>query len=190
MKLPVSFEETAYFKNEYRGDLIITRGVLYYFPHTRVSAARFDNDVMGGREKAEMVGLAGALLPLAGAAPTLYALANNSVKFARFLKRVFRPGMNSPLIDNLRIQLSAQSVNHSIQQFLDRNIVLMKMNDLEFDEDSVPKPMRFTAEEMKNARLGLKFTFETEYDDHDFRVNLLHLRKLKDALVKGGFIKK
>lgn len=188
MKLPVSFEETAYFKNEYRGDLIITTGVLYYFPHTRVSAARFNNDVLGGREKAGMVGLAGALLPLAGAAPTLYALANNSVKFARFLNRMFRPGMNSPLIDNLRIRLSGQS-NNSIQQFLDRNIVLMRMNDLEFGDDSIPKPMRFTAEDMKNARLGLKFTFETEYDDHDFRVNLFHLRKLKDALAKGGFIK-
>ena len=40
MNLPISFEEVSYFNNEYRGDLIVTKGVLYYFPHTRVNYAR------------------------------------------------------------------------------------------------------------------------------------------------------
>lgn len=188
MKLPVSFEETSYFKSEYRGDLIVTTGVLYYFPHTRVSHARYDNDALGGREKAEMIGLAGALLPLAGAAPTLYALANNSVKFARFLKRVFRPSMNSPRPVHLKVALKSGS-QKILQQILDAYIVDSRRQELEFEEDSVPKPMRFAAEEVENARFGLKFTFDAKYDNHDFRVNLMHRGKLKAALIEGGFIK-
>ena len=55
MKLPVSFDEVSYFKNQYRGDLIITRGILYYFPHTRVRASRSAPE-LGGKDAAEAIG--------------------------------------------------------------------------------------------------------------------------------------
>ncbi|MDQ3713011.1 MAG: hypothetical protein M3388_12450 [Acidobacteriota bacterium] len=52
MKLPISFDEVSYFNNEYRGDLIITKGVLYYFPHTRVIHARYA-DELGGKDASQ-----------------------------------------------------------------------------------------------------------------------------------------
>jgi hypothetical protein len=188
MTLPVSFEETSYFKSEYRGDLIVTKGVLYYFPHTRVSAFRFENDLLGGRDKAELIGLAGILLPLAGGAPTLYALANNSVKFAKFVKRVVAPSMNSPEIRKQNLWNRNQPLEN-LQQILDAYIVQARRKDLEFESDSVPKPMRFAAGEMENVKLGLKLTFDAKYDNHDFRINLLHRGKLKAALIEGGFLR-
>jgi len=187
MTLPISFEEASYFKSEYRGDLIVTKGVLYYFPHTRTSYARYDNDTLGGRDKAEMVGAAGALVPLAGAAPTLYAIANNSVKFARFLKRAFAPSMNSPRIRKLNLWRRDLS-QENFQQILDAYIVETKGHKLEFEEDSVPKPMRFADEEMENIHVGMKLTFDAKFDNHDFRVNIMHRGKLKNALKEGGFI--
>jgi hypothetical protein len=187
MNLPVSFEEASYFKSEYRGDLIVTKRVLYYFPHTRTSFARFDNDTLGGREKAEMIGLGQLIVPLAGAAPTLYAVANNSVKFARFLKRFFAPSMNSPRIRKLNLWRRDLS-QENFQQILDAYIVETKGQNLEFEEDSVPKPMRFAAGEMENIRVGLKLTFDAKFDNHDFRINLIHRGKLKNALKVGGFI--
>src|SRR3954451_18273561 len=43
MPLPISLDDVAYFKNEFRGDLIITPGVLYYFPHTNIALERKEN---------------------------------------------------------------------------------------------------------------------------------------------------
>ena len=37
MTLPLRITEVSYFDNAYRGDLIITRGVLYYFPWGNVA---------------------------------------------------------------------------------------------------------------------------------------------------------
>jgi hypothetical protein len=37
MRLPVSFDDVPYFRNQFRGDLIVTDGVIYYFPHTNVA---------------------------------------------------------------------------------------------------------------------------------------------------------
>ena len=37
MRLPVSFDDVWYFRKEYRGDLVVTDGVLYYFPHTNAT---------------------------------------------------------------------------------------------------------------------------------------------------------
>lgn len=63
MKLPISFDDIPYFNNEYRGDLIVTKGVLYYFPHTRVAASRHAPEI-GGKETADLIGVAGSLMPL------------------------------------------------------------------------------------------------------------------------------
>lgn len=188
MKLPVSFEEVAYFNNEYRGDLIVMTGRIYYFPHTRVKYARHDNDALGGRDTAEAIGLAGALVPLAGTAPFLYGVANNSVKFARFLRRAFRPSMGSPEIRKSGLWHPTLS-DEKFQQILDDHIVQSRGSGSKFEDDSVPKPRRFLLEDVENLKVGMKLTFDALYDNHDFRINLLHRGKLKAALREGGFIK-
>lgn len=187
MKLPISFEEVSYFNNEYRGDLIITKGVLYYFPHTRVTHARFA-DELGGKEAMPLFELLGNLAPIVGAVPWIRASADKSVKFGKFLKRTFRPTTNSPRIRKIQLW-RGNDTNENLQKSLDEYIEKVKKEKLEFDDDSVPKPMRFSAKEIKNARLGLKFRFDAKYDNHDFKVNLIHRSLFNKALKEGGFIK-
>jgi len=186
MKLPISFEEVSYFKNEYRGDLIVTKGVLYYFPHTRVIHARY-KDELGGKDAMPLFGLLGNLAPIFATVPWIRVAADKSVKAGKFLKRTFRPTTNSPRIRKIHLWRGNVS-DEKLQKILDEYIEKVKKERLEFDEDSVPKPMRFSADEIENARMGLKFRFDAKYDNHDFRVNLIHRSLFKRALQEGGFL--
>jgi hypothetical protein len=188
MELPISFEEVSYFNNEYRGDLIITKGVLYYFPHTRVNYARSAEE-LGGKETMAVFELLGNFVPLLGTAPWIRATADKSVKVGKFLKRKFRPTVNSPRIRKAKLWRGNET-SESLQKVLDEYIEKIKGEKLKFEEDSVPKPMRFTAEEIENARFGLKFKFDAKYDNHDFKVNLIHRSLFKKALQEAGFLKK
>ena len=187
MKLPISFEEVSYFKNEYRGDLIITKGVLYYFPHTRVKYARYV-DELGGKDAMPMFDLLGNLAPLFATVPWIRAVADKSKKAGKILKRTFRPTTNSPRIRKIQLW-RGNDTNENLQKILDEYIEKVRKERLEFDDDSVPKPMCFTAEEIENARFGVKFRFDAKYDNHDFRVNLIHKGLFKKALIEAGFIK-
>ncbi len=40
MRLPDAFDDVWYFRGEYRGDMIVTEGVLYHFPHTNAEQGR------------------------------------------------------------------------------------------------------------------------------------------------------
>lgn len=184
--MPISFEEVSCFNNEFRGDLIVTKGVIYYFPHTRVAAARYSQEI-GGRDAAEIIGLIGNLIPIIRTVPWLHAAADKSVKAGKFLKRAFRPTTNSPRIRKIHLWKGSKT-NESLQQLLDEYIERIKQEYLKFEEDSVPKPMRFNIEEMQNTRFGLKYKFDTKFDNHDFRVNIIHRSLFKKALQKGGFL--
>lgn len=186
MKLPVSFEEVAYFNNEYRGDLIVTKGVLYYFPHTRVKYQRFAEEI-GGKDKMVIFELLGNFAPIFGAVPWIRGAADKSVKAGKFLKRTFRPTTDSPRIRKLHLWRKNDD-NENLQVILDDYIAALKQERLKFDEDSVPKPMRFSADEIKQVRFGFKFKFYAHYDNHDFRVNLIHRSLFKKALLEGGFL--
>lgn len=188
MKLPISFDEVSYFKNEYRGDLIVTKGILYYFPHTRVNHARHA-DELGGKDAMPLFDLLGNIAPVFGTVPWIRVAADKSVKTGKFLKRAFRPTTNSPRIRKIHLW-RGNDTNETLQKVLDEYIKTIKKERLEFNDDSVPKPMRFGIEEIKNARFGLKFKFDTKYDNHDFRVNLIHRSLFRKALQEGEFLKK
>lgn len=187
MILPISFEEVTYFGNEYRGDLIITKGVIYYFPHTNVGYARHSQEI-GGKDGLVVFELLGNLAPILGTVPWIHKLADKSVKAGKFVKRTFRPTVNSPKIVKLGLWRKG-SANEEIQKILDEYLERIKNNPFKFDEDSVPKPMRFAIEEMENISFGLKFKFDAKFDNHDFRINLLHRGLLRKALREGGFLK-
>jgi hypothetical protein len=187
MNLPISFEEVSYFNNEFRGDLIVTKGVLYYFPHTRVNYARRSEE-LGGKDAMAVFELLGNFVPLLGTVPWVRTAADKSVKVGKFLKRKFRPTTNSPKIRRANLWRGNET-NESLQTVLDEYIERIKSESLAFEEDSVPKPMRFSAEEIENARFGLKFKFDAKYDNHDFKVNLIHRNLFKKALIQGGFLK-
>jgi hypothetical protein len=187
MKLPVSFEEVSYFNNEYRGDLIVTKGVLYYFPHTRVNYARRAEE-LGGKDAMAIFELLGNFAPVLGTVPWIRVAADKSVKVGKFLKRKFRPTINSPKIRAADLWRGNET-NEALRAVLDEHIEKIKSENLKFDEDSVPKPMRFSADEIENAKFGLKFRFDAKYDNHDFKVNLMHRGLFKKALQEGGFLK-
>lgn len=186
MELPVSFEEVSYFNNEYRGDLVVTKGVLYYFPHTRVKYQRFAEEI-GGKDKMVIFELLGNFAPILGTVPWIRVAADKSVKAGKFLKRNFRPTTNSPRIRKNHLW-RGNDTNEKLQAVLDEHIATVKQERLEFEEDSVPKPMRFSADEIKQVRFGFKFKFYAKYDNHDFRVNLIHRSLFKKALLEGGFL--
>ncbi len=187
MKLPISFEEVSYFNNEYRGDLIVTRGVLYYFPHTRVKYVRHA-DELGGKDAMVIFDLLGNLSPIFATVPWLRVIADKSIKTGKLLKRTFRPTTNLPRIRKNRLWRGGES-NENLQKVLDEFILQTKKDSLKFEEDSVPKPMRFAADEVENAKFGLKFKFDAKFDNHDFKVNLIHRSLLKKALQEAGFLK-
>ncbi len=187
MKLPISFEEVSYFKNEYRGDLIVTKDFLYYFPHTRVGYARY-SDELGGKDAMAVFDLLGIFAPIFAAVPWIRVVADKSVKAGKILKRTFRPTTNYPQIRKIHLW-SGKDTNEKLQTVLDEYIEKTKKENLKFEEDSVPKPMRFAVDEVENVRFGLKFKFDAKFDNHDFRVNLIHKNLFKKALIEAGFIK-
>lgn len=187
MNLPISFEEVSHFKNEYRGDLIITKNVMYYFPHTRVSYARLSGEI-GGENSMVLFDLLGNFVPFFAAVPWLRLAADKSLKVGKFLKRAFRPTINSPQIRQQNLW-QATATSESLQVILDEYMEIIKQKRVEFSEDSIPKPARFSADEIENRKFGLKFKFDAKYDNHDFRVNLLHRNLFKKALSEGGFLR-
>lgn len=186
MTLPISFDDVSYFKNEYRGDFIITHGVLYYFPHTRVAASRHAREI-GGKDTADLIGVVGNLTPFLGAVPWIHTAADKSVKIGKLLRRTFRPTINSPRIKHQRLW-TGRETSEALQHTLDAYIEKTKQEPLGFEDDSVPKPIRFAAEEMENIRLKLTFRFDAKFDNHDFRINPLRRSLLKRALQEGGFL--
>jgi len=186
VKLPVSFDEVSYFNNEYRGDLLVTEGVLYYFPHTRVAYSRYANE-LGGKEGAELLGLLGQAIPVLGTVPWIHTAADKGVKVWKLFRRVVRPSINRPRIRDHGLWSGSES-SVVLQDRLDAYINKLKAERLKFDEDAVPKPLRFAVDEVENARLGIKFRFDAKYDSHDFRVNPIHRNLLRKALRASGFL--
>ncbi len=186
MLLPISFDEVSYFKNEYRGDLIVTEGVLYYFPHTRVSYARRETGFKGmiAAKHASIIAVLVLVVPYAG---WIFEASDKSVKIGKFLKRTFRPSVNRALIKKEHVWHGNED-SKLLQRKLDAYIADKKSESLKFDEDSVPKPMRFAIGEMEKVRLGLKLKFDSKFDDHDFRINPIRRGLLKRALKEGGFL--
>lgn len=186
MTLPISFDEVSYFNNEYRGDLIVTSGVLYFIPHTRVKADRF-SDELGHKEMADSIGMIGNLVPVAGVIPWAYQVVDKSVKFGKFVKRTVAPTINNPRIKTA-IGWNNIDPDQVLQRRLDDFVKARRAELLDFEKDSVPKPMRFVLEDVKNLKLGFKLRFDTEYDDHDFRISPLRLSLLRSALKESRFL--
>src|SRR5262245_30345641 len=90
MKRTTSFDDVAYFHNHFRGDLIVTTGVLYYFPHTNVAAAKLENKERPTEKLAvvsHLFGLPGFLFQL---------VANGLFDLSMFLWRTLRVSINQP----------------------------------------------------------------------------------------------
>ena len=180
MRLPVSFDDVWYFRKEYRGDLVVTDGVLYYFPHTNATlekAQRNAPDPLDG--VTPFLGAAGEAL---GAGLGLYRVA------AGLWRKLRTPTVNRPRLKKEGLWMVGAS-SRDMQALLDRRVEEARREParLVAYELTLPKPMRFAAGEMKNVRLRLGvLRFETEFDGHDFAVGLRRAGLLRRALRDGG----
>lgn len=182
MKHAISFDDIPYFRNQFRGDLIVATGVLYYFPHTNVSAAKVETRDM----PADLVGSVAHLFGSAGLLVGLVIAVSDS---RSTLRRALRASTNQPELRKSGLWREGEA-SQVLQQRLDAHIseVRQEIQPLVRYEYSLPKPMRFTSGEIRklSVRLG-SLRFETEYDTHEFRIGFRRQRSLRDALWESGF---
>lgn len=185
---PISFGEVSYFKNRFRGDLFVTFGVIYYFPHTNVESDR--RAPLGGESLVEGIGgVGGLIVPYLGALPFGYNLAGLGYQVFKFGRRTFRPTVNRPKIKELNWRLGVESTA-ALQAKLNEYVAAEKKKPIDVRaENSLPQPMRFEADKVKNLKLGLRLKFETEFDSHDFGFNQFQRKRLRVALCEAGFLK-
>lgn len=181
MRLPLSFDDTWYFRREYRGDLVVTEGVLYYFPHTNATlekARRNAPDPVDG------------VLPFSGPAGEAFDVGFGLYKAARDVWRKVRtPSVNQPRLKKEGLWVVGAS-SRDLQALLDARVEQMRREPprLVAYELTLPKPLRFAAAAVKGARVRLGvLKFETEFDSHDFTVGLRRAGLLRRALRDGGF---
>ena len=181
MRLPVSFDDVWYFRKEYRGDLVVTDGVLYYFPHTNATLEK------ARRHAPEP---ADGLTPFLGAAGEVFDAGLGLYKLAVGLWRKLRtPTVNRPRLKKEGLWIVGASSSR-MQALLDAKVEEARREParLVAYELTLPKPMRFAAEEVRNVRLRLGvLRFDTEFDKHDFNAGLRRSKLLGRALGEGGF---
>lgn len=181
-RLPVSFDDTWYFRREYRGDLVVTEGVLYYFPHTNATlekARRGAPDPLDGITL--LMGAVGEALDIG---VRLYRAA------AAVWGKVRTPTVNRPRIRREGLWAAGAS-SRDMRAMLDARVEAARREPprLVAYELTLPKPMRFAAAEARGARVRLGvLRFDTEFDSHDFTVGLRRAGLLRRALREGGFV--
>ncbi len=187
LTLPVSFDDVPYFKNQFRGDLVVARGVIYYFPHTNVEAERSRKKI-GPADAidfgAQFLGTIGEFIGLFGLGKAVY---NRTENFRRKLRK---PTINRPRLCEKGLW-PVNGSRENIERLLDAYIAAEKSNppqltDYQF---SLPKPMRFSHSQVNRMRVKFgSLRFDTEFDNHDFTVGLRRQKLLREALREGEFL--
>jgi hypothetical protein len=183
MRLPVSFDHVPYFRNQFRGDLIIATGVIYYIPHTNVAAEKLEKK----DRVPDRLHLAATFLGLEGLAQ-LGGFAVNQVLNVK--ERLSRPTINQPQLKTTGLWSDLVESPESQKQ-LESYVSALKQKapTITNFEYSLPRPLRFAQDEIKNLRLGyVSLRFDTEFDSHDFSIGLRRKRLLRQALRQGGFL--
>jgi hypothetical protein len=175
MPLPISFEDVSYFT--YGGDLIITDGVIYYFPNTIL------ND-----EPDKALSIWNQMTRHGGLLFLLGDLLITSRTSSRSPKDTT---INSARIRNVGLWRDGDS-SETLQQRLDAHLSELKKQGREPGHFgmTLPAPMRFARGDI--ARLSFNpmgtLKFHANFDSHDFLVNPKHMKLLQTALQEGGFL--
>jgi hypothetical protein len=183
MLLPAAFSAVSYYDDEYRGDLIVTDGVLYFFPQQRTG---YDKIYLFGGIIDRIINWIYRMIFLflgAGLQDIIEIFAILGRFVFRNAKRVNRPKI---------AKIGLWQDDHTSQQLrtrLDVYIDDMKKDELDFTEDSLPVPIRFEISDIENVKFKWRFRFDAKFDSHDFGISPLKRNKLKTALFRGGFLK-
>jgi hypothetical protein len=170
VSFPISFDDIPYFRNEFRGDLIITHGVIYYFPHTNVALEMKKK----GRSQNEFIEDDLVTLPFTA--------------LLSLIKEI-RTTINQPKIREIGLWKDGDT-SWDLQTRLDAYIVEEKKQPpkLVQYEFTLPRPMRFAQSDIKNLSVHRWLKFETQFDSHDFAIGFHRRKILKEALWESGFI--
>jgi hypothetical protein len=165
MSLPIRIKNVRYKvagKYAYKGDIIVTDGILYYFPHTDLIQQRINRTVKAMSYAAG--GVAGGLI--------------RNLELAAF------DGDSGSL-------LHTKESNSAIQERLDAYIDDMKKERSAVTLSTyLPIPIRYTKADIKNLSLTLmgSVSFEAHYDTHFYNVGLARKKVLRASLSEAGFI--
>ncbi len=162
--LPISFDDVPYYRNSFRGDLIITHGVIYYFPHANTLTQE------GKREYPLTSHIGLIALPIDLIWLELRSTTNQS--------RLRQEGLwrDSDSSQMLQARLDAYIAERKRQP-----------SQLVEYEYKLPKPMRFMQAAIKNLSTKGGLVFDTKYEHHDFKIGFHRKRILREALWIGGF---
>jgi hypothetical protein len=168
MTLPKLITQVSYFDNAYRGDLVISHGVLYYFPWVNVALEQKQT------RSDQLVRLfpLDLAIDLAGVAIKAISHANEKSKLEEL--GLWRPDQTD---EALKARLDAYIADQRTKPPL--------LVDYEY---GLPQPMRFAAGEIKNLSLTSGLRFDTDFDSHDFDVSAIPETWLFDTLEEAGFI--
>ena len=168
MTVPLRISDVSYFDNAYRGDLIITRGVLYYIPWINVALEqKQSHDTQLDR-----------LFPL-----------NLVIEAIGGALAAYGAAHAVPRLNQLGLWQDGQT-DEALQARLDAYIKDQRNNPSQLTdyEYGLPHAMRFAAGEIKNLSLKSGLRFDTECDTHDFGISMFDESALRQALVEAGFV--
>jgi hypothetical protein len=186
MSLPISFDDVPYFRNQFRGDLIVTGGVIYYFPHTNVAEEKNRKNfgpADGIDMAAPVLGAVGEVIGLLGLGKAVFDRTSGP------RRRLRRPTLNRPRLSEKGLWVAGDSCEEARER-LDPYVAAEKKRPPQLTgyEYSLPKPMRFAAAQVAGLRVRLGvLRFDTEFDSHDFNVGLRRRAVLLEALREAGF---
>jgi hypothetical protein len=163
----MTFDDVSYFGSEYRGDLVITHGIIYYFPHINVALERKNR----GYKATDHLGLIAIPFDLLAA-----------------LIKELQTTTNKPKLRKIGLWRDGEA-SQDLQARLDAHIAELKKQppQLVQYEYQLPKPMRFARADIKNLSMRGGLRFDTEYDNHDFSIGFHRKKLLREALWEGGF---
>ena len=188
MALPMSFDNIHYYYNKsstnswivpkcFTGDLIVTDGVLYYFPHT------------AGQYKpkgTEYLGLIGALADAALATKNQSRLLDNGLWFDGDTSESLQRKLDAH-IDELRTNNRRQEAASLLGQSTFKWYLMLLS---EKGRATLSYPERFTRNDIKNVGVNLAgvFTVSARSNDYTFNVGLLRKSSFSEALWQAGLI--
>lgn len=173
MTLPLRIKNVRYKvagEYAYKGDMIITEGVIYYFPHTDLVQQRINRTVDAMSYAAAGVG--GGVAGVAG-------------NLISDLGRTDSDTSAKSLLNGERSNL--------LQEKLDAYIAEMKAKRSSVTLSSyLPIPLRYTKDEVRNLSLTAmgSVSFDAQYDTHFYNIGLVRKGLLRAALSEGGFIRR
>lgn len=169
MNLPVRLKNVRYKvagKYAYKGDMIVTEGIVYYFPHTDLVQRRINRTVK-------------AMSYAAGWAAG--GVADGLIKNLELTDFESDSGSH----------LHTKDSNSTVQVRLDAYIEEMKKGRSTVTLSTyLPIPLRYTRAEVKNLSLTFmgSVSFEAHYDTHFYNIGLARKKLLRTSLSDAGFI--